>query len=210
MDWSKLLGPLTAMGAPVLGKIIGSIIPIPGGALIGEAAGRLLASALGVDPTPEAVNTALTTSSADIVLAKVKAAEAEAVAKWPALAEMAKAQAEAETQEFQAQIDDTKSARDRDVSIRTLSGGVNTRANLMLGGAFSCLVIILIGLFFYRASIPDGVAAILNTSCGMLLTMITQAFNFEFGSTRASGQKSDQQQATMEKLVDKATAGSVT
>src|ERR1039458_854333 len=85
MDWSKLLGPLTAMGAPVLGKIIGSIIPIPGGALIGEAAGRMLASALGVDPTPEAVNTALTTTSADIVLAKVKAAEAEAVAKWPAL-----------------------------------------------------------------------------------------------------------------------------
>ena len=205
MDWKSLLGPLTAMGAPVLGKIIGSIIPIPGGELIGEAAGRMLASALGVDPTPEAVNTALTTSSADIILAKVKAAEAEAVAKWPALAEMAKAQAEADTEMFQAQIDDTKNARARDISIRS-AGGTNVRANVMLIGAFLSLLLILVGLFFYRESIPEGIAAIMNASCGVILGMISQAFSFEFGSSRGSTEKSNQQQATMEKLVEKATA----
>ena len=50
MDWKDLAGPLVGAGAPVLGKILGGLLPIPGGSLVGEAAGNLLAKALGVAP----------------------------------------------------------------------------------------------------------------------------------------------------------------
>lgn len=192
MDWKDLAGGLIGSGAPILGKIIGGLLPVPGGSLIGEAAGNILAKALGVEPTPEAVNDALHNDNSDITIAKIKAAETEAAAKWPALAEMAKAQHEAETVQFQAQIEDVKSARERDVNVRQLSGGTNTRANVMLIGAFTCLVSVIFGVLWFRASIPDGIAAILNTACGSLLTLLSQAFNFEFGSSRSSSEKSDQ------------------
>jgi len=192
MDWKDLSGSLIGSGAPILGKIIGGLLPVPGGAFIGEAAGNMLAKALGVEATPQAVSDALHNDASDITLAKIKAAEAEAVAKWPALAEMAKAQHEAETAQFQAQIDDTKSARTRDVAVRNLSGGTNNRANVMLIGAFVCLVAVIVGVLWFRETIPDGIAAILQTACGSLLTLLGQAFNFEFGSSRSSAEKSDQ------------------
>jgi len=195
------------MGAPVLGKIIGSVIPFPGGALIGEMAGKMLASALGVEATPAAVNTALATMPNDVAIAKIKASEAEAVAKWPALAAMAKAQAEAETAQFQAQVDDVKSARARDVAIRTQPiTGTNTRANVMLISVTVVLISVVIGLFWFRATLPDGIVAILNMICGSSLTLLGSAFNFEFGSSRGSAEKSQQQQSAMDALVKSATA----
>lgn len=89
MDWKdvgKIIGPL----APTLGGILGDLIPIPGGGMIGTAAGNLIAAALGVDPTPDAVGNAI--QNDPNAAAKIQAAETEAQAKWPAIAEIAKAQ----------------------------------------------------------------------------------------------------------------------
>lgn len=60
--------------------------------MIGTAAGNLLAAALGVDPTPDAVGAAI--QNDPNAAAKISAAETEAAAKWPALAEIAKAKYE--------------------------------------------------------------------------------------------------------------------
>jgi hypothetical protein len=71
-------------------------------------------------------------------------------------------------------------------------GGVGVRANVMLVGAFASLIFIIGGIVYFRADIPDGVLAILNMSCGAILTMLGSAFNFEFGSSRGSSEKSNQ------------------
>lgn len=89
MDW-KDVGKIVAPLAPTLGGILGDLIPIPGGGMIGTAAGNLIAAALGVDPTPDAVSNAI--QNDPNAVAKIQAAETEAQAKWPAIAEIAKAQ----------------------------------------------------------------------------------------------------------------------
>lgn len=96
MDWNAV-GKLVLPLAPTIGSLVGGLIPIPLGSMIGEQAGRMLASALGVDATPEAVNNALVNDAS--APQKIAAAESEAAAKWPALAEIAKARFAANAQE---------------------------------------------------------------------------------------------------------------
>ena len=47
--------------APTIGGLLGGLIPFPGGAILGQVAGKVLAEALGVPPTPEAVKNAIET-----------------------------------------------------------------------------------------------------------------------------------------------------
>ncbi len=75
MDWSAL-SPLLASAAPTIGGLLGGLIPFPGGAILGEVAGKVLAQALGVPPTPEAVNNAITTGDPAAVNAALSEAEA--------------------------------------------------------------------------------------------------------------------------------------
>jgi hypothetical protein len=106
-------------------------------------------------------------------------------------ADLALAQMAADTERFKIQVEDTQDARARDTAIREQSGS-NPRANVMLAGNFACIIAITLGLLFYRESMPDGIAAILGALIGNLATMLTQAFNFEFGSSRGSSEKSNQ------------------
>lgn len=91
MNWQNLGGTLVKAGAPIIGRTLGG----PLGGMMGEAIGGVLADALGVEPTPDAVDDAIKKTPTDALGAKLSAAEAEAQAKWPALAEIAKADAEA-------------------------------------------------------------------------------------------------------------------
>jgi len=75
MDWSALT-PLVASAAPTIGSLLGGLIPFPGGAILGEVAGKVLAQSLGVPPTPEAINTAITTGDPAAVNAALSEAEA--------------------------------------------------------------------------------------------------------------------------------------
>lgn len=96
MDWlsvAKLIGPL----APALGGILGGFIPVPGGAIAGQALGNVIARALGVPATPEAVSGAVATMEERVLLAKLNAATEEARVKWPAFAEAEKAYLDAQT-----------------------------------------------------------------------------------------------------------------
>lgn len=94
MDWNdlgKVVGPILINNAPTLGGILGGLLPIPGGSGIGAAAGRMLAEVFGTPPDdPEELAKAIINDPN--AAAKITAAETEAAARWPALAEIAKAQ----------------------------------------------------------------------------------------------------------------------
>ena len=116
------------------------------------------------------------------------------------------AQIDADTKAYQTEVEDRINARARDLEIRRLAGpdgvpaGTNTRANVMLIMAFLMLAFILGLTILYRQSIPDGILAILQGATGSLLTMVTLAFNFEFGSSRGSSEKSNAQSHLIDKL----------
>lgn len=76
MDWGAV-GSLVAPMAPTIGGLLGGLIPFPGGAILGSMAGKMIASALGVPPTPEAVHEAVTTGDPDVIKAKLAAADDE-------------------------------------------------------------------------------------------------------------------------------------
>lgn len=92
MNWQDLGGALAKAGAPIVGRALGG----PLGGMIGDAIGGVIADALDVEPTPDAVDSAIKDTPADTLGAKLSAAQAEACAKSPALAEIAKADAEAQ------------------------------------------------------------------------------------------------------------------
>lgn len=102
MNWKDVVGPLVSTAAPTIGSLLGGLIPFPGGSMIGEELGKIIAGQFGVEPTPEAVNAAIQNSPSDVATAKLQAAEAEAVAKWPALAQIAQAEAGDRTAQSQA------------------------------------------------------------------------------------------------------------
>jgi hypothetical protein len=84
MDWGALAAKVIGLGAPILGGALGGPL--------GAAAGNILADALGaVEPTPAAVNAALTAQAADPNAAAQAAQAAES--NWlAALADVGKAQ----------------------------------------------------------------------------------------------------------------------
>jgi hypothetical protein len=212
MDWKSIVGPVLQSAAPKLAKgllgqipVIGPMAVALGGEMIDDAIGKLIAETLGVEATPEAVNAAIQEQPTDHVIEKLKAAEAVAETRWPAIAQIITSQEQGETARLKASVQDTANARARDLEIRKLTGndgvpaGTNIRANVMLAGAFTSLLVIVLLLAMYRADLPDGIAAILGGLCGSLATMLTQAFNFEFGSSRGSSEKSNQMMGLLSK-----------
>lgn len=121
MDWSTV-GNLVAQSAPTIGSILGGLIPFPGGAVLGQVAGKVLAEALGVPPTPEAVNAAITTGDPAVVQAKLSEAETRM---------------QTEVDRFKAELADVQDARHigleyvkADSNIKWASGVVSTIAVL--------------------------------------------------------------------------------
>jgi hypothetical protein len=100
MDWGDLAKQVIGLGAPILGEALGGPF--------GAAAGKILADALGADPTPNSVDVAI--SKTDPVAAAVAASSArQAEANWlTALAETGKVQLEqvGQTMRAEAQSDD--------------------------------------------------------------------------------------------------------
>ena len=84
MDWSSLAGKLAQMGLPMLGRALGG----PLGGTIGGLVGNVIAKALGVEATPEAVSDAIEQGETTQVVATLRAVEAEAAVRWPALADI--------------------------------------------------------------------------------------------------------------------------
>lgn len=92
MLWQDIAQQLAPI-APTLGRMLGSALPIPFGGALGEVAGKVIADALGVEATPEAVSVAIQATPADVVKAQLEDAESEARARYAAIAAQAKAEA---------------------------------------------------------------------------------------------------------------------
>lgn len=82
MDW-KVLAPLIGAIAPTAGSILGGLIPFPGGSMIGQKFGEIIARQFGATTPEEAAKAITTTAEAnrDLALAKINAATAEARAQ---------------------------------------------------------------------------------------------------------------------------------
>lgn len=91
----------------------------------------------------------------------------------------------------QAYLADRSDARKRDVQLRALTGGSNTRADVMVGGAVVGLIACLAVLVFFRNEIPGEVVGIVSTIAGIFGACLRDAFQFEFGSSRGSREKGD-------------------
>ncbi len=98
MDWSALAPTILKFGLPALKIAITAgvgAVPVIGGfaaPFVADAVGKMLGDAFGVPADPVSVQTAISNMPPDDALAKLQAVQAEAVAKWPALAEMVKAE----------------------------------------------------------------------------------------------------------------------
>lgn len=109
MDWGNLfkdtgsiVGPLILQNAPTIGGLLGGLIPFPGGSLIGQELGGLIAKQFAVPNTAQDIANAVAATPTDVATQKLQAAEAEAVAKWPALAQIAVANAQGNSAQSQA------------------------------------------------------------------------------------------------------------
>jgi hypothetical protein len=99
-DWKTVGGQVVAVGAPILGRIIGEFIPIPGGGLLAEWGIRKLGEALGVpatEATPDRLANEIQNVPPDVLKTKLETAEREAEDRWQALTAMHKATAEQNT-----------------------------------------------------------------------------------------------------------------
>lgn len=186
MDWKDLAGTLVKAGAPIIGGALGG----PVGGLIGGAIGNVVANALGVEATPEAVDKAIATTPPEVLVAKLSAAEAEAQAKWPALAEMVKAQEEGRTERFKAGTQDNADARDLQVELVRTGSPIQWAPTLVsviiLAGYFAVLYILFTRPF---AKLDDNFKDILIFMLGSLQIGVGQVINYWLGSSAGSAAK---------------------
>lgn len=174
MDWSALV-PLLANSAPTIGGLLGGLIPFPGGAVLGQVAGKVLAEALGVPPTPDAINTAITTGDPAVISAKLSEAEAKMTA---------------EVEKFKAQLADVQDARATTVKY------VQSGSSLSFGAVVVSVVVMagFIGISFLAMK-PDLAGVDKSVTLFLLGAWSGYAgavISFWIGSSAGSADKSSQ------------------
>lgn len=187
MDWKSVGGQLIKAGAPIIG---GALLGPTLGPLLGNALGSVVASALGVEDTPEAVGKAIETMPASDLQAKLSAAETEAQAKWPALAEMVKAQEEGKTARFETGAKDNADARESNLELVKAGSPIQWAPSVVslviLVGYFAVLYILFTRPF---AKLDDNFKDILIFMLGALQVGVGQVINYWLGSSAGSAMK---------------------
>ena len=173
MDFKKI-GDIVGGAAPWIGSLLGG--------KAGEAAGSLVASVLGCDPEPDAIEAAIKADPEALV--KLKQAEMDHKVE---LEKIAFKEKQLDIEHRKIDTDDIKNARERDAKLK-LAGYKNHRADIMVLVAFIAFVFIC-WLINGNSTIKPEVLAIFNMSIGALLKMLSDAFSFEFGSSRGSKEK---------------------
>lgn len=209
VDWSDIGNVLLAAGKPVLGKIltqsfveeaasnIGSALPIPFGGLIGKMAGGMLANAFDLPETatPDEIKTKMDTLPPAEVNERFTRVEAEAEGKWPALAEIAKAQFAADTEKYKASLLDVQDARAVNMALTKIDSPQSyipailaTLAILAFTGFVTFLVL--------KPTLDQSVENILFYVAGALNNLVIMVFSYYFGSSVGSKDKT----SALEKL----------
>lgn len=174
MDWSavgSLIGPM----APTIGSILGGFIPFPGGAVLGSLAGKMVASALGVPPTPEAVHDAVTTGDPEVIKAKLAAADSEM---------------NAEVEKHKADLADVADARSTNLELMKAGSKISYAPAIV-----SAIVLFGFGILSFIAMKPDltGVRTdvtlfLLGAWSGYAGAVVTYWLGSSAGSTEKSSQ----------------------
>ncbi len=179
MDWAKIVGTISS-SAPLLGSLFG-----PGGTAVGALAGsaiKLVAAALGVSPTQEAVISAIQTDpEAALKLAKYE---------MDNRVELQKLQLQSE----QMFLADVQNARSREVETTKATGkrdmNMFVLAWVVIGGWLGMMVgLILLKLFAPAANVATD--PILSMLFGSLSTNAGMVVGYFFGSSRGSDTKTD-------------------
>lgn len=176
MDWSALV-PLVASAAPTIGGLLGGLIPFPGGAILGQVAGKVLAEALGVPATPEAVKGAIDTGDPAIIQAKLSEAESKM---------------QAEVEKHKADLLDTQDARQTNLELykagSLIAWGPVIISTLVTVGFIGCVfTLMLVKINFSESS---GQAFLILT--GVLSQAFAQVTGYWLGSSAGSVDKSAQ------------------
>lgn len=176
MDWSALT-PLIANAAPTIGSLLGGLIPFPGGSILGQVAGKVLAEALGVPPTPEAVKNAIETGDQAVVQAKLSEAEVRM---------------QTEVEKFKASLEDVQSARSTTVELAksqsNIAWGAPVVSVVIVVGFFTVMTM----LFIVKVDLPPNSVGLLNVLFGALIPAFGQVCNYWLGSSAGSNDKSAQ------------------
>lgn len=176
MDWSAIV-PLIAQAAPTIGGLLGGLIPFPGGAILGQVAGKVLAEALGVPPTPEAVSQAISTGDPATIQAKLSEAETRM---------------QTEVERFKAQLADVQDARAQTLNLvnagSSMAWGAPVVSVLITLGFMGSLML----LMTTKVNYNDVTGQALLLLIGSLSTMQVSVVNYWLGSSAGSADKSAQ------------------
>jgi hypothetical protein len=157
--------------------LLGGLIPFPGGAILGQVAGKVLAEALGVPPTPEAVKNAIETGDPAAVQAKLSEAEVRM---------------QTEGEKFKASLADVQSARTATVDLAkaqsSIAWGAPVVSVVIVFGFFAVMSM----LFIVKVDLPPNSVGLLNVLFGALIPAFGQVCNYWLGSSAGSNDKSAQ------------------
>jgi hypothetical protein len=179
MDWKEVLKDVFSIAPSVASAVIA-----PNPATIGIAI-KSIASAFGKseeEVTPDNVSMWLKDPQAIVALKK---AEMDfAVQKM----EYEDRERQRIYNQFQAILSDMQSARTRDVTIRQM-GKINFRADIMLIAAALGIILGWVVLYLGGTELNATLVGSITTVVGMFARNIGTAFDFEFGSSRSSVEK---------------------
>jgi len=176
MDWSAV-GQLVGQAAPTLGGLLGGLIPFPGGAILGEVAGKVIAASLGVPPTPEAVGRALQNKSSDEVAAALSEAEARI---------------NAEVEKFKAQLADVQDARETNFKLADIGSSLQWGAPVVSVLITLGFIATLLLLLTTHVNFNEVTGQALLLLIGSLSTMQVSVVTYWLGSSAGSADKSAQ------------------
>jgi hypothetical protein len=174
MDW-RSIGAEVAKAAPILGALLSAT---PAGAVI-SGAGALIASVLGVEPTPGAINAALADPASLVRLREIEARHAEELQRLVMQAEANRIAAD--TAELQTAAADRADARD--LAAKTNSNAPAILAMVITGGFFGVLSF-MIGTNWTPTDNPS-----LLLLMGALSTSWGSVVNYFFGTSAGSARK---------------------
>lgn len=127
---------------------------------------------------------------AKIVTGKEGAEAVDALAADPSLVlQFRQAVMAQEVELDKAYLADRADARARDIEFLH-AGKTNVRADIMVGGVMLSLICCLLTMALFRNSMPGEVAGIMGTLVGIFGKCLSDAFQYEFGSSRGSAEKS--------------------
>jgi hypothetical protein len=174
MDW-KEIEPLVAGAAPTIGSLLGGFIPFPGGQMLGQLAGKMVAEALGVPPTPDAVNTAITTGDPAVIQAKLTSADIKM---------------QAEVESFKAQLEDVQDARA--TTVKYVQAGSSMSMGSVIVSIVVCIGFVGISFLAMKPDLAGVDKSVTLFLLGAWSNLITAVVSFWIGSSSGSAAKSDQ------------------